>query len=110
MPRTSAGMTSLVKCSRLLASHPEDRQPEDQHEDIEQEAGVIRRCGRYAGEAENAGNDRDQEEQQRPSQNCHRPLLKPCDRQWVDVPCEIADLTSSKGTVPVTDGRSAAFC
>src|ERR1700730_8853780 len=67
---------------RLLASHPEDRKAQDQQdqedhdEDIEQEAGDIRRCGRYAGEAENAGNDRDQKEKQRPSKNCHRPLLK----------------------------------
>jgi len=56
----------------------------------------IRCCGRYASEAENAGNDRDQEEQQRPSQNCHRPLLKPFDPSG-RVSCEIADLTFEQG-------------
>src|SRR6266566_2987956 len=96
----------IWRASRL---YPEDGKAEDQQdqedhdEDIEQEAGDIRRCGRYAGEAENAGNDRDQEEQQRPSQNCHRPLLRPCDPliKRCDplrrVPCEIADLTFEQG-------------
>ncbi len=103
---------AMAEITGHLAFYPdrvkiEELDQEDHDEDIEQEAGDIGRCGRYAGEAENAGNDRDQEEQQRPSQNCHRQLLKPCDPLG-GISCEIADLTFEQGNwfrQRATDGR-----
>src|SRR5882757_10436386 len=62
---------------RSVPLDPEYREPQDQEhqedhdEDVEQEAGDISGCGRYAGEAEDAGDDRDHEEEQRPFQKCH---------------------------------------
>ena len=49
--------------------YPENREPEyqqhqeDHDEDIEQEAGDVGARGRYVGEAENAGDDRNQKEE-----------------------------------------------
>src|SRR5882724_12438242 len=59
------------------ALDPEYREPQDQEhqedhdEDVEQEARDVGGGGRYAGETENAGDDRDHEEEQRPFQKCH---------------------------------------
>ena len=71
---------------------PEDRKTQDQQDqenhdkDVEQEAGDIRCCSRYAGKAEDAGNNRHQKEDQGPFQKDLRPR--------VAAPCKIADLTS----------------
>src|SRR5712691_851038 len=52
--------------------YPEDREAEDQQDqedhdkDIEQKAGNLGRRGRYVGEAEDAGDDRHQKEDQAP--------------------------------------------
>ena len=81
--RISRGRLRAARWRARMALYPEDREPEDQQhqedhdEDIEQEAGDIRRCRRYAGEAEDAGDDRHQEEDQRPFQNCHGGFLQP---------------------------------
>src|SRR5215217_4743244 len=51
---------------------PEDQQHQENHgENIEQEAGDVGGSRRNAGEAENAGDDRHQKEDQRPFENCH---------------------------------------
>src|ERR1700682_5009306 len=83
--------------------YPENREAEDEQdqedhdEHIKQEAGDIRRCRRYAGEAEDACNDRDQKEKHRPSEKCHRPLLPAFAAAGPVAAIEIADLTSSAG-------------
>src|ERR1700736_3994974 len=80
--RHKAGRISR-RPTRLFVSHPKDRETQDQQnqedhdEDIKQEPGYIRRCRRYVGEAEEAGDQRYQKEDQRPFQNCHWPLLYP---------------------------------
>jgi hypothetical protein len=69
-----------AKRIRALRSDPEDCKPqnqqhqEDHDEDIEQEAGDVRRCSRDAGETEDAGDDRNQKEDQRPLEDRHRLL------------------------------------
>jgi hypothetical protein len=75
--RHKAGHDEPQDAQRRFASHPEDREAKDKQdqkdhdEDIKQETGDIRRRGRYAGETEQAGDNRHQEEDQRPLQNCH---------------------------------------
>jgi len=49
---------------------------EENHEHVKQQARDVRGRRRYAGEAEYAGDNRHQKEDQRPFQNCHRPLLQ----------------------------------
>src|SRR5215216_7006086 len=51
---------------------PEDQQHQENHgENIEQETGDVGGSRRNAGEAEKAGDDRHQKEDQRPFENCH---------------------------------------
>ena len=62
---------------------PEDRKTQDQQDqenhdkDVEQEAGDVRGRSRYAGEAEDAGNNRHQKEDQGPSVIAAAPTLRP---------------------------------
>jgi hypothetical protein len=63
--------------SRQQELGPEYREPEDQEhqedygENVKQEAGDVGGGRRNVGEAENAGDDRYQKEDQRPFENCH---------------------------------------
>lgn len=82
---------------------PEDREAQDQqhqedhHENIEQEAGDIRRCSRYPGEAEDSGDDRHHEKDQRPFQNRHRRYSSFGPLRSL-APHETHDVTSRNGT------------
>src|ERR1700688_2246688 len=51
----------------------QDQQDQENHDkDVEQEAGDVRGRSRYAGEAEDAGNNRHRKEDQGPFQKRHR--------------------------------------
>jgi hypothetical protein len=96
-------MTSVFGARTCVSSNPEDRESQDQQhqedhdEDIEQDTRDICRCHRYPGEAEDAGDDRYQEKDQRPFQNRHRPFST-CARTGAERLSKSPGLTSVDGT------------
>jgi len=72
-----SGVHGKVAVTAARHLHSEYRESQDQEheedhdEDIEQNTRYVGGSRRDIGEAENAGNDRNQEEEQRPPQECH---------------------------------------
>src|ERR1700712_4439682 len=95
-------MTAAMNFPRPALHRPEYREPEQQQhqedhdKEIEQEAGDVGESRRNAGEAEDACDNRYQEEDQRPFENCHI-LLRNGSGQRMAALFDFAGLTASPG-------------